>query len=142
MTEGKSPSPSLKTATYAMENEKDINISVKEVNYSMKFNPKRVETSQGGPSSAPWSSQPKQLKETKLTKWVNIVYDVGMCVAPLVLSAKVGLVFIANNMENGNTARGAAASVANPPSKLTTHLVDFNSQVSLHLYNAMLQPFT
>jgi hypothetical protein len=79
---------------------------------------------------APWPSQPVRLKETPVSKWVNIAYDVALCGAPLLLLTKVGLVFHSADVEkNIRDTYGPVNTVAAAPNKLTSGLIDFNSQV-------------
>jgi hypothetical protein len=120
---------SLDSTTRTMENEKGINIDVTELTSPSSLDSKPVKASHEESLKAPWPSQPQPLKEARLSKRVNNIYDVVLCVAPLILLTKVGLVFAAAHIEKRNQLKGSVASVANPASKLTTYLIDFNSQV-------------
>jgi hypothetical protein len=123
-----------------MGNAKDIRFHVTELSSQISLGSKPIEISRNEPSQAPWPSHPQPLKETKLSKWVNIVYDVTLCAAPLLLLTKVGLVIRAAHIEKLHQLSGSVATVANPPSKLTTGLIDFNSQVSIYIRTVLLQP--
>lgn len=72
-------------------------------------------------SSAPqglWPTQPRILKETKLSKWVNYAYDTVLCVAPIFLMIKICLTIYASTGE-----------LANADAPLTGFLTNFNRQV-------------
>jgi hypothetical protein len=75
-------------------------------------------------ATSPWSPTPQPLTESKLSRWLNLVYDLGLCIAPLLLILKVGLVFKAYH-----TDKGSSGSVTAPPSNITVGLVQFNSYV-------------
>jgi hypothetical protein len=50
-----------------------------------------------------WPSQPQVLKETKLAKWLNILYDAALCIAPVLLMMKIGLVIYQYKVDNSGT---------------------------------------
>jgi hypothetical protein len=126
-----------------MGHEKEVGIHVREFTSQTSVNTtKHLKSSHGGedPPRAPWPSQPVPLKETTLSKWVNIVYDVALCGAPLLLLTKVGLVLkSAHDEKILHSNFGSVNTVANPSSRLTRGLIDFNSQVRVvPLYNHAL----
>jgi hypothetical protein len=75
--------------------------------------------------TSPWPPKPQLLGESTLSRWLNLIYDLGLCIAPLLLILKVGLVFKAYS-----TDKESIGSVISPPSKYTVGLVQFNSYVS------------
>jgi hypothetical protein len=121
----------FKSHNASMGDGKEVGIHVTEYTSQTLLHPiPSVRSGREDPPPAPWPSLPVPLKETKLSKWVNIIYDVTLCGAPLLLLTKVGLVFQAAHMEKEiHNEWGAVNNVAIPPVKLTSGLINFNSQV-------------
>jgi hypothetical protein len=114
-----------------MGEEKEVGVRVQELSSQVSEQPTSLKSSSDESPHTPWPSQPQPLKETKLAQWINIIYDVGLCAAPLVLLTKVTLVFLAARDERHRIDLGGSVNtVANPPSNLTKTLIEFNSQVS------------
>jgi hypothetical protein len=72
-----------------------------------------------------WPSHPQTLKESALSKWINIMFDIALCIAPLILIAKIGLVIWA-----GKQDKDKIPAVWARPSEVTMRLTQFNDQVS------------
>ena len=72
-----------------------------------------------------WPSTPQRLHRSLLSRIINILLDVTMCLAPLILLMKCGLVVLASRLDKWHTGQ-----IADPPSNLTLNLIGFNTQVS------------
>jgi hypothetical protein len=88
------------------------------------------------PQSPPPKPQP--LAKSRLSEWVNNIYDAALCTAPLLLIMKVGLVFYAHHLDKfkSGIAKGA---IQDAPSSYTTYLIRFNAQVNtIHIYEFLI----
>jgi hypothetical protein len=112
-----------------MDDKKEPRIYVHDLPSQSSFGTSRPIYSRHESSAPPdlWPSQPQVLKDTKLSKWVNYTYDAALCIAPILLMAKIGLVIWASMPENDGNI-------------LTTYLTEFNNQVSstLQAYKQLL----
>lgn len=71
-----------------------------------------------------WPSAPKPLKKSR---WIRIAYtlwDIAMCLVPLLLLMKAGLIVVAYRIDHYKNGL-----VENPPSSLTQYSIWFNTQV-------------
>ena len=81
------------------------------------------------PSIAKWPTEPRPLKTSIWSKTVYTFLDLLMCLAPIVLLIKAGLVVWASRRDTGRTGK-----LEDPPSALTLNLIRFNTQVcKLHI---------
>ena len=76
------------------------------------------------PYIAKWPTEPRPLKTSILSKTVYTFLDIFMCLAPVILLIKAGLVVIAARKDAGHTG-----TIEDPPSALTLNLIRFNTQV-------------
>jgi len=74
----------------------------------------------------PWPTQPQDLKETGFSYWANVLYDVAICLAPLLMLVKIGLVIWSYNYHNDPFPPD---KVSDPSTQPTGIWVRFNHQV-------------
>jgi hypothetical protein len=73
---------------------------------------------------APWPTQPRVLGESNLSRKLNLVFDVALMVAPILLILKIALVILVSRSD-----QYASNTLANPPTPETRYLIRFNAQV-------------
>jgi hypothetical protein len=71
-----------------------------------------------------WPTEPQPLKKSIFSKTAYTFLDILMCLAPVILLIKAGIVVLAARLDSGH--RG---TVEDPPSALTLNLIRFNTQV-------------
>jgi hypothetical protein len=74
--------------------------------------------------AAPNPLQFQQTEKSRFTDFINNGYDAALIAAPMALVSKAGLVIAAHHRD-----KYKSGSVSDPPSKLTTYLIEFNAQV-------------
>jgi hypothetical protein len=82
--------------------------------------------SNGNPDVIPAELPPRPapVKSSSVSDWIDRVYDAALCLAPICLIVKTGLVIRAHHVD-----KYSGTGVMNPASPLTENLVYFNGQV-------------
>jgi hypothetical protein len=98
----------------------DVTISTRE------FAPSTVGDNNGTPAEFSGKLPPRAVpvESGPVTKWINRIYDAALCLAPICLILKTGLVIRAHHVD-----KYSGTGVMNPASSLTENLVYFNGQV-------------
>jgi hypothetical protein len=107
-----------------MEEEKSPNETVDVYDPQAKSSPTFGSPDARQPSIAKWPTEPKPLKRGVLSETIYTFLDILMCLAPVALLIKAGLVVLASRRDMYVTG-----SLDSPPSALTLNLIRFNTQV-------------
>jgi hypothetical protein len=110
-----------------MDPEKNVGFELREVSTRGSEQPKFAHSSVTEfvlPQNIKDPLQTKQAETSQLSTWINNLYDAGLIAAPILLAAKAGLVIAAHHHD-----KYKSGLVFDPPSPLTTYLIQFNSQV-------------
>jgi hypothetical protein len=111
--------------TFAMAKE-NVQVYTRDYSSQVSLNRPMTDPSSNVPAVHPgvWSSEPVPLKSSPLSRWIDRIYDTVLCIAPIGLAIKVGLVIRAHHVD-----KYAGTGVMNPASDLTNNLINFNDQV-------------